>query len=149
MRREQMLAFISLRVFLFAILFSAQFLVRTILDWFMPTPDFHTRATVSTMLGAGTLLAAGFSASWRSDSFAAGAVSGLVTASLAAVISITGVVILLVVWHDPETMAAIRGSGGLEEVFSLPVMMILPGVVLGSLGSVGCIAVKRAFPNLT
>lgn len=149
MRGERMLRFTSPRAIIFAILFSAQFLVRTILDWFMPTLDFHTRATVSTVLGAAILLAAGFSAAWRSDSFAAGAVSGVVTAGVAGVISITGAAILLVVWHDPQTMAAIRGSGGLEEVFSLPVMMILPAVVLGSVGGVACIAIKRAFPNLT
>jgi hypothetical protein len=149
MRREPMVLFTSRRAFLFAILFSAQFLVRTILDWFMPTLDFHTRATVSTFLSAAILLAAGFSAAWRSDSFSAGAVSGVVTAGVAAVISVTGAVILLMVWHDPETMAAIRGSGGLEEVFSLPVMMILPGVVLGSVGGVACIVIKRVFPHLS
>jgi hypothetical protein len=91
------------------------------------------------------LLAAGFSATWRSGSFAVGAVSGVVTASLAAIISITGAAVLLMMWHDPQTMAAIRGSGGLEEVFSLPLMLTLPGAVLGFVGGIACIATKRAF----
>ena len=145
MRRKRVLRFVSLEAFLFALLFSTQFIVRTVLDWFMPTADFHARATVSTVLSAVILLAAGFTATWRSGSFAAGAVSGVVTASLAAIISTTGAAVLLMIWHDPQTMAAIRGSGGLEEVFSLPLMLTLPGAVLGSVGGIACIATKRAF----
>lgn len=34
-------------------------------------------------------------------------------------------------------MAAIRGSGGLEEVFTLPVLLVLPGVLLGTVGGAG------------
>ena len=145
MLRERVLRLICPEAFLFALLFSAQFLVRTILDWFMPTWDFHTRAMMSTVLGAGTLLAAGFYGSWRSDSFRAGAVSGVVTAGLAAVISVTVVAVLLVFWHDPRTMAGIRSSGGLEEAFSFPLMMVLPGAVLGFIGGIACMAIKRAF----
>jgi hypothetical protein len=140
-----MLNSISPAVFVFAALFSAQFLLRTMLDWFVPTIDFHTRATVSTILGAAILLVAGFWGSWRSESFPTGAVSAIATATLAAVISITGTAVLLALWHDPETMAAIRGSGGLEEVFSLPLMMILPGALLGSVGGVASIATRKAF----
>lgn len=147
MDRRRMLGFISPAVFVFAALFSAQFLLRTMLDWFVPTIDFHTRATVSTMLGAAILLAAGFWGSWRSGAFSTGAVTAIATATLAAVISITGVAVLLALWHDPETMAAIRGSGGLDEVFSLPLMMILPGAFLGSVGGVASIATRKAFLN--
>jgi hypothetical protein len=144
MRPARVLGFISAEAFLLAVLFSAQFLIRTILDWFMPTTDFHTRAAVSTVLGAMTLLSAGFLGSWRSRSFAAGAFSGVVTASLAAIMSITGAAVLLVLWHDPKIMAAVRSSGGLEEVFSLPIMMTLPGAAFGFIGGIACIATKRA-----
>ncbi|HEV2396837.1 MAG TPA: hypothetical protein VGS27_07850 [Candidatus Sulfotelmatobacter sp.] len=144
MNRERVLRFLSPGIFLLAALFSAQFLVRTILDWFTPTPDFHTRATVSTVLGVATLLLAGFWGTWRSKSFATGAVSGVVTAGLGAVMSMVGAAVLLMIWHDPQTMAAIRGSGGLEEVFSMPVMMILPGAMLGCIGGVACLATRRA-----
>jgi heme/copper-type cytochrome/quinol oxidase subunit 3 len=63
MRRKRVLRFVTADAFLFALLFSTQFIVRTALDWFMPTADFHARATVSTVLSAVILLAAGFSAS--------------------------------------------------------------------------------------
>ena len=139
----QVFAFVSPGTRVFALLFSAQFLSRTALDWFMPTPDFHTRAIVSTVLGVATLLAAGVWASWRLNSIAAGALAGIVTSGLAFLISITGAAALLVMWHDPQTMAAIRGSGGLEEVFSLPLMLTLPGILLGFVGGAAGTAFKR------
>jgi hypothetical protein len=38
------------------------------------------------------------------------------------------------IWHDPQTLAAIQGSGGLAEVFSLPITMVIPGACLGTVG---------------
>ena len=40
-------------------------------------------------------------------------------------------------------MAAIRASGGLGEVFELPVMMVVPGAVLGTIGGVVGATIKR------
>src|SRR6267378_1077769 len=126
---RQVFAFVSPGARFFAALFSAQFLTRTALDWFAPPLDFHTRSTVSTTLGVGTLLAAGFWAAWRSDSFVNGGIAGAAA--------------MLAIWHDPRTMAAIRGSGGLDEILSLPLMMIFPGLLLGAGGGVACTALKR------
>jgi len=140
---RQVFAFVSPGARFFAALFSAQFLTRTALDWFVPPLDFHTRSTISTALGVGTLLAAGFWAAWRSDSFATGAVAGVVTAGLASVTSIAGAAGMLAIWHDPQAMAAIRGSGGLDEIFCLPFMMVFPGLLLGAGGGVACTALKR------
>ena len=135
--------FVAPGALLFAALFGAEFLARVGLDWFAPPADFHARASATTALAAGTLLAAGFCAAWRSGVFTAGFVAGLLTAGLASVISIVGVVALLVVWHDPQTMAAIRGSGGLEEVFTLPLLIIVPGILLGGAGGVAGAVFKR------
>jgi hypothetical protein len=145
----QVFAFVSPGARLFAALFSAQFLMRTALDWFVPAVDFHARSTASMVLAVGTLLAAGFWAGWRSDSFASGAVAGVLTAGLASVTSIVGAAAMLAIWHDPQTMAAIRGSGGLEEVVSLPLMMVLPGVLFGVSGGVASTALKRLFLTLS
>ena len=139
----QVLSFVSPGARLFAALFSTQFLARTALDWFQPALDFHARSTVSTALAVGTLVAAGFWAAWRSDSFAAGALAGVLTTGLASVISIAGAAAMLAFWHDPQTIAAIRGSGGFEEVVTLPVTMILPGIVLGACGGIASAALKR------
>jgi hypothetical protein len=139
----QVFTFVSPGARLFAALFSVQFLARTALDWFLPPLEFHTRSIVSTALGVGILLVAGFWAAWRSDALAAGALAGVLTAGLASVTSIAGAVALLAIWHDPQTMAAIRGSGGFEEVLSLPLMMLLPGVLLGACGGVASATLKR------
>jgi hypothetical protein len=46
-------------------------------------------------------------------------------------------------WHDADTLSTIRQSGGLEEPLWLPIMMVLPGVVLGSIGGVAESVLRR------
>lgn len=119
-----------------AALFAAVFLARTALDWFVPTTDFHLRSSVSTLTAVGILLVAGTWAAWRDGDVLSGTVMGGATTLLAAMISIVGAALLYAVWHDDQTLAAIRGSGGLEEVFFLPVMFVIPGLVVGTVGGV-------------
>jgi hypothetical protein len=38
-------------------------------------------------------------------------------------------------WRSLELIAAIDGSGGLNEVFGLPVILIVPGTAIGALGA--------------
>ena len=119
---------------IWAVLFAAAFLTRTALDWLSPPVDFHARSTVSTLVGIGLLLAAGLWTSMRSGSLLAGTCAGVAATAIGALISIVGAAGLLAIWHDPATLAAIRASGGLGEVFELPVMMIVPGAVFGTIG---------------
>ena len=119
---------------LWAALFSGAFIARTAVDWFVPTTEFYTRSTVSTAVAATILLAVGFRAAWRSDSIQSGAFAGVGTTILAALINALGTAALLALWHDPATLAAIQGSGGLAEVFTLPWTLIIPGAVLGLVG---------------
>jgi hypothetical protein len=139
----QVLGFVWRGTRLWAALFGAAFVVRTALDWFAPVQQFETRSAVSTALGVAILLAAGSWSAWRSGSVAAGTMVGVATTALGAVVSISAVVALLAIWHDPETMAAIRESGGLSEALTLPVMMVLPGIALGTMGGVVGATVKR------
>ena len=113
------------------------------MDWFAPPLNFRTRAAVSTYLGIGLLVASGFCAAWRSRSAVAGTVAGVTTAAMGGFISIVGAVGLLAMWHGPQTMMAIRGSGGLGEVFTLPLLMILPGLLLGTVGGIAGAASNR------
>jgi hypothetical protein len=141
----QVFGFVSRSARVWAALFGAAFVTRTALDWLAPPADFTTRATVSTFLGVGILLAAGFWASWRSGSFVAGTVAGVVTTAMGAVVSLVGAASLLAIWHDTATMAAIDGSGGLSEVFTLPLAMVIPGGLLGTVGGiVGAVTRHRA-----
>ncbi len=127
-----------------AALFAAAFVARTALDWLVPTNHFETRAQVSTAIAAAILLASGFSTSWKSGSFLAGAAAGLATTAIATVLSMAGVALLLAIWHDPRTTAAIAGSGGLGEAFLLPAWLMLPGAVIGGVGGFFGAGVRRA-----
>lgn len=53
---------------------------------------------------------------------------------IAAPLEIAGTLVLLARWHDPGTLVAIRGSSGLQEVLTLPLLMLVPGVVIGMVG---------------
>ena len=77
----------------------------------------------------------------------------MATTALGSLLSTVGALILFAVWHDPATMQAIDGSGGLGEVFFLPVMLIIPGTLLGTIGGVAGTAahwsLRRSFPDRT
>jgi hypothetical protein len=139
----QVLGFVLRGARISAALFAAAFVTRTALDWLMPPLDFHARSMASTFVGIGLLLATGLWASRRSGSLLAGTLAGVATTGIAAVVSVVGAATLLAIWHGPDTMAAIRASGGLGEVFELPIMMILPGAVLGTIGGMVGATIKR------
>ena len=117
-----------------ALLFGGAFVARTALDWLQPPADFHTRSLISTLVAVSILLVSGFSASWKNGTILAGGLSGVSTTVLATLLTTIGALGLLVIWHDPATLQAIEASGGLGEVFFLPVMLIVPGVLLSAIG---------------
>lgn len=119
-----------------ALLLGGAFVSRTALDWLQPPANFHARSLISTLIAASILLVSGLFASWKSDMILAGGLSGIATTALAAFLSTIGALGLLAIWHDPTTLRAIEASGGLEEVFSLPVMLMVPGVAIGGVGGV-------------
>ena len=126
-----------------AMLLAAAFIARTALDWLAPPAEFHVRSAISTCLGIGILFATGLWASMRAGSLFAGTIAGVAATVFGALVSVVGAASLLAVWHDPATMAAIRASGGLGEVFELPIIMILPGAVLGTIGGMAGAAIMR------
>lgn len=127
-----------------ALAISGLFVGRTALDWLVPTQDFALRAAASTYLSACVFLLAGVVASWRSRTIEAGIVAGAATAVMAAVLSVSCTGALLALAHGPDTMAAMAGSGGLEEAFILPIMLVVPGTVIGTVGAVAAALGRRA-----
>jgi hypothetical protein len=115
-------------------LFGVAIVVRTALDWFAPTQDFSVRSAISTYVGIGLLLATGFWSAWRSGSMRSGPLSSMLAASIGSLISVIGATGMLVFFHDARTMNAIAGSGGLSEVFTMPLAMVVDGLVLGTIG---------------
>jgi hypothetical protein len=130
---RQVAWFLWRATWLWALIFSGAFIARTAYDWLVPTTEFHVRAEVSTYIGVATFLLMGFWAAWRSGSVIAGTVVAALASQIAAVFSAIGASALLAVWHDPQTLRAIAGSGGLEEVYLLPFMMIVPALILGTI----------------
>lgn len=142
----QVLGYVLRNARAWGLLLAVAFLARTALDWLAPPVGLHAlfaRSVVSTWFAVGLLLSLGLWASMRAGSFLAGTFAGIAGTAIGAVISVVGAVGLLAVWHDPATMAAIRSTGGLGEVFELPVMMILPGAVLGAVGGALGVTLNR------
>ena len=127
----------------YAALFAGSFLARAVVDWRLPTTDFHFRSTVSTSLAAGIFLVAGFWAGSRSGSVRSGAIFGMAAAALAVPLQLVGSALLVALWHDPVTLDAMRSSGGLSEVFTMPFFTVLPCVLISSIGGVIGAAIRR------
>ena len=117
---------------LWTALLGAAFVVRTVIDWLVPTADFHARSATSTILSVGILLCVGFSAAWRTHSAWTGAFAAVTAVVVGGMISIHGAMWLLLVYHDQHVLTAIQGSGGLAEIFMLPLFLIVPGACLGT-----------------
>jgi hypothetical protein len=122
---------------------GAASVTRTALDWLAPPIDFHARSVASSYLALSLIAGSGVHMAWRSGRIASGAVAGLAATAISAVTSIAGTAILLAIWHDEPTRAAIRQSGGLEEAFTLPLVHIVGGAVLGMIGGGAGVALRR------
>jgi hypothetical protein len=111
------------------------------------------RAQVSTQFGIATMLLLSVWTSWRSGSFASGPILTAVMSQIAAVVSVSGALLMLALWPDPAARLdrAIAESGGIEEVYLLPFMMIVPGLIIGTvggaIGSVGCRVLRAKAAN--
>jgi hypothetical protein len=118
-------------------LLAAAVVGRDVLDWWLaPTTDFYARSLVSTYVAIGIFASAGLMAAWRSHSVAAGTLTGALTGVVAAVIVEVASLGQLAIWHDPHTLAMIDASGGLSEVFTLPLIVIVPGTMCATIGAV-------------
>jgi ABC-type dipeptide/oligopeptide/nickel transport system permease component len=76
----------------------------------------------------------GMFAAYRTRSLRASVATGLVVSLFAAPITLGGILLMLAIWHEPQTMSAIAHSGGLHEVFSLPIFMGIPAIILALVG---------------
>ena len=118
-------------------LLAAAVVGRDVLDWWLsPTTEFHARSLVSTYTAIGIFASAGLMAAWRSHSVAAGTLTGALTGVVAALIVEVASLGQLAIWHDPHTLAMIEASGGLSEVFTLPLIIIVPGTMCATIGAV-------------
>lgn len=121
---------------------------RDTLDWWLsPTQDFYARSIVSMTIAVALFTGAGLWTAWRSRSLSASAVAGLATGAIAA-IGVNAVSLAqLAVQHDAQTMTMIAASGGLSEVFLLPLIIVVPGtccaIAGGLLGKTASVVASR------
>jgi hypothetical protein len=139
----QVLGFLARGTGWWAIAFAGANIARGALDWFVPTEDFHLRSSVSTWLAVTIFLLGAARASWRSGSPAAGPLFALAIAIVAMPLQIAGATMMLAIWHDAGVLAAIQNSGGLSEVFLLPVAVLIPALLVGVIGGLAGAAASR------
>jgi len=61
----------------------------------------------------------------------------LATAAFGGALSAAGTVACLAIWHDPETLEAVRSSGGLAEaLWGVPLLLVPIGLVTGVGGAI-------------
>jgi hypothetical protein len=131
----QVLGFIPPACWVFGGAQGAAMVIRNAFDWFIPTADFNTRSMVTTLTAMALFITAGLWVAWRSSSLRSGFLAGFVTSATAAFVSIVGAASLLSFRHDPQTLLAITNSGGLGEVFELPVLLIVPATFVAAIGA--------------
>ena len=74
---------------------------------------------------------------WRSGYLRSGVLVALATAALGGALSAAGTVVCLAIWHDPETLRAIQGSGGLAEaLWGVPLLLLPIGLITGATGAI-------------
>lgn len=134
---------------LWALALAAIFEGRTAYDWFAPTTNFQARSDVTTYLMISTLLVIGASTTLRTRSFKAGMISTLSALIGSAVLCTAMTSFLYWNWRSPDLIAAIKQSGGLSEVFALPLLLIVPGTIVGAIGaSFAAASYRRRHPPM-
>jgi hypothetical protein len=132
----QVARFVRRTAWVWGVLLAASVIGRDTLDWWVsPTDEFYARSIASTAIAVSIFTCAGLSAAWRSRSIRAGALAGVATGAVAAVIIDAATLVQLAIWHDPHTMTMIKASGGLDEVFVLSLIVIVPGTVCATVGA--------------
>jgi len=132
---RQVAGFVWRATWVWAALFSGAFVARQAWDFFVPTSDFVFRSELTTYTAVALLAATAFWSAWRSGSFVSGIVITILMAEIAAVMSVTGVTLLLAIRHDAATMAAAAASGGISEAYVLPFMAAIPALIVGSIAA--------------
>lgn len=114
------------------------FVSRTAFDWFAAVrilTDFAPRAEVTTFTLTATLLVIGASSALRSESIRAGIVATASAIVVSAIFCPIATTVMYVGWQSPALTNAISASGGLSEVYLLPIMLIVPGTIVGAIGA--------------
>ena len=141
---RQLPGFLWRTTWAWAALLALLTLGRSVLDVFVPPASFATRATVTTYAHIAIFIAVGFRAAWRGRSLADSVAAALSAQIMAVLMIFAGTGAFLAIWHDPHTLANIERSGGIGELFTLPLIVTGPAVLLSILGGAAGLILPRS-----
>ena len=134
---RQVAVFLWMAAAPFAILLAASVFIRFVMDAWLPTTTFAQRSLMTSISGAGIYVAMGAYTGWRTRQVRSGMLVALTATMAAVAMNAASSMIFVGIWHDPQTLAAVRNSGGFEEHFTLLLFPVLPvGLLLSAAGAV-------------
>ena len=138
---RQVAGYVLQKAWIWGALVGAILVTRYLFDTLAPvryTPGvIHPRSAImSYALMALFACGSGWQA-WRSGHFGSGVLMAGAIATFGGALSAAGTLTCLLIWHDPETLSAVRASGGLAEaLWGVPLLLVPIGLVTGASGSI-------------
>jgi hypothetical protein len=138
---RQVAGYVLRKAWIWGALIGAILVTRYLLDSLAPvryTPGVvHLRSATMSYALMGTFALASAWQAWRSGHLRSGVLVALATAAFGGALSATGTVVCLAIWHDPETLEAVRSSGGLAEaLWGVPLLLVPIGLITGVAGAI-------------
>jgi len=114
--------------------------VRFLFDIFVPihyTPGvIATRSAIMSQALIATFAMCGAWHAWRTEHLRAGVLLAVLTAWIAGAFALMGAAAFLVFRHDSATMAAIQNSGGMDELWAIPLLLMpVAAFITGAAGA--------------
>lgn len=120
------------------LLFGAQLVVRIFMDTFAPPAPtgYGPRSAMTTWLAVATFLTTGFAAGYQTRRVGSGALAAVIASVVghALGIAVTLVLFFTVIQKDIQMLRTFEMTGGFDETFFLPVMLM---PIVASLGFIG------------
>jgi hypothetical protein len=138
---RQVAGYVLREAWIWGALVSAILVTRYLFDTLAPVRYtqgvVHPRSAVmSYALIATFVFGSGWQA-WRSGHLGSGVLVAFATAAFGGALGAVGTLACLAIWHDPETLRAVRTSGGLAEaLWGVPLLLFPIGLITGATGAI-------------
>ena len=138
---RQVAGYVVRRTWISGALVGAILVTRYLFDSLAPvqytTGVVHPRSAFMSYALTITFVLSGAWQAWRSGRLPSGVLVAFVAAVLGGALSAAGTLVCLAIWHDPDTLRAIQGSGGLAEaLWGVPLLLAPIGLLTGATGAV-------------
>ena len=138
---RQVAGYVLRKTWMWGALVGAILVTRYLFDTLAPvqyTPGvIHPRSAIMSYALTGTFALCSAWQAWRSGYLRSGVLVALATAAFGGALSAAGTVACLAIWHDPETLRAVQGSGGLNEaLWGVPLLLVPIGLITGATGAI-------------